>query len=139
MSHVNGATNALSISPFAGYNLFFVFVHILLLFTAYVSSDTHMHIHVVTYITIIFWIKLKLKMPISLTLFTSTTMIPLSPPRRHPRSRPDPNNIDTLARFSIVGTLLTPFSGAKHSTRTDGGALCTGADGPRPGAGQSVT
>jgi hypothetical protein len=38
-----------------------------MLFTAYVSSDTHMHIHVVTYITVIFWIKLKLKMSISLT------------------------------------------------------------------------
>jgi hypothetical protein len=68
MSHVNRATDALSIGPSAGYNLFFVFVHILLLFTAYGSSDTHMHIHVVTYITVIFWIKLKLKMPISLTI-----------------------------------------------------------------------
>ena len=67
MSYVNGATDALSIGPSAGYNLFFVFVHILLLFTAYVSSDTHMHIHVVTYITMVFWIKLKLKMPISPT------------------------------------------------------------------------
>jgi hypothetical protein len=28
-----------------------------------------------------------------------------------------------------------PFLGVKHSTRTGGGALCTGADGPRPGAG----
>jgi hypothetical protein len=68
MSRVNGATNALSISPSMGYTLFFVFVHILLLFTAYVSNDTHMHIHVVTYITLVFWIKLKLKMPISLTI-----------------------------------------------------------------------
>jgi hypothetical protein len=42
ISSVNGATDALSISPSAGYNFFFVFVHILLLFTAYVSSDTHM-------------------------------------------------------------------------------------------------
>jgi hypothetical protein len=66
MSRVNGATDALSIGPSAGYNLFFAFVDILLLFTAYVSSDTHMHIHVVTYITMIFWIKLKQKMPISL-------------------------------------------------------------------------
>jgi hypothetical protein len=54
MFHVNGATDALSIGPFVGYNLVFVFVHILLLFTAYVSSDTHMHIHVITYITVIF-------------------------------------------------------------------------------------
>jgi hypothetical protein len=54
MSRLNGATDALSIGPSAWYNLFFVFVHILLLFTAYVSSDTHMHIHVVTYIVVIF-------------------------------------------------------------------------------------
>jgi hypothetical protein len=67
MSRVNGATDAFSIGPSTGYNLFFVFVHILLLFTAYVS-DAHMHIHVVTYITVIFWIKLKLKMYISLTV-----------------------------------------------------------------------
>ena len=68
MSRVNGATDALSIGPFAGYNMLFVFVHILLLFTAYVSSDTHVHIHVVTYTTVIFWIKLKLKMSISPTI-----------------------------------------------------------------------
>jgi hypothetical protein len=67
MSCVNGATNTLSIGPSAVYNQFFVFVHILLLFTAYVSSDTHMHIYVITYITVVFWIKLILKMPISLT------------------------------------------------------------------------
>jgi hypothetical protein len=66
--YMNGATDALSIGPSAGYTLFLVFMHILLLFTAYVSSDTHMHIHVVTYITVIFWIKLKLKMHISLTI-----------------------------------------------------------------------
>jgi hypothetical protein len=68
MSRVNGVTDALSIGLSAGYTLFLVFVHILLLFTAYVSSYTHMHIHVVTYITMIFWIKLKLKIPISLTI-----------------------------------------------------------------------
>jgi hypothetical protein len=68
MSRVNGATDALSIDPSVGYNMFFVFAHILLLFTAYVSSDTHMHIHIVTYITVIFWTKLKLKMPISLII-----------------------------------------------------------------------
>jgi hypothetical protein len=64
MSRVNGASNAMIIGPSARYNLLFVFMHILLLFTAYISSDTHMHIHVVTHITVIFWIKLKLKMPI---------------------------------------------------------------------------
>jgi hypothetical protein len=52
---MNGATNALSIGPSAGYILFSVIVHVLLLFTAYVSSDTrtyitlshtsHCHIH----------------------------------------------------------------------------------------------
>jgi hypothetical protein len=54
MSHVNGATDALSIGPSAGYTLFFVFVHVLLLFTAYLSSDTYMHIHNVTYIILFF-------------------------------------------------------------------------------------
>jgi hypothetical protein len=68
MSRVNGATNALSIGPSAVYTLIFVSVHVLLLFTAYVSSDTHMHIHVVAYITLVFWIKLKLIMPFSLTI-----------------------------------------------------------------------
>jgi hypothetical protein len=71
MSRVNGATNGLSIGPFAGYNLFFVFVNILLLFTDYVGSDTHIHIHIVTYISMIFWIKLKLKMTISSTATTA--------------------------------------------------------------------
>jgi hypothetical protein len=67
MSRVNGAADALSIGSSAGYILFLVIVHVLLLFTAYVSSDTHMHILVVTYITVIFWIKLKLKISISPT------------------------------------------------------------------------
>jgi hypothetical protein len=53
MSPVNGATDALSIGPSAGYTLFFIFVHILLLFTSYISSDTHMHMHIVTYITLV--------------------------------------------------------------------------------------
>jgi hypothetical protein len=34
--------------------------------------------------------------------------------------------------------MLVPFGGANHSTRTGGGALCRGADGPRPGVGQSA-
>jgi hypothetical protein len=67
---VNGSSDALSISPSTGYIMFLVIVHVLLLFTAYVSSDTHMHVHVVTYITVIFWIKLKLKMSISPTDFS---------------------------------------------------------------------
>jgi hypothetical protein len=68
MSHVNGATNALSIGPSAGYTLFFVFVHVSLLFTAYASIYTHMHIYVITYIALFFWIKLKLKIPKFLTI-----------------------------------------------------------------------
>jgi hypothetical protein len=68
MSRVNGATDALRIGPSAGYSLSLVFVHILLLFTAYVSSDTHMHIHVIAYNIVLFWIKLKLKIRISLTI-----------------------------------------------------------------------
>jgi hypothetical protein len=50
---MNGATDALSIDPSEGYILFSVIMHILLLFTSYVSNDTHMHIHVVTYITLV--------------------------------------------------------------------------------------
>jgi hypothetical protein len=56
---VNGSTDDLGTDPSAGYILFLVIVHVLLLFTSYVSSDTHMHIHVVTYIAVIFWIKLN--------------------------------------------------------------------------------
>jgi hypothetical protein len=50
MSRANGATNALSIGLSMGYFLFFEFVHVLLLFTIYASSYTH--IHVITYITL---------------------------------------------------------------------------------------
>jgi hypothetical protein len=35
--------------------------------------------------------------------------------------------------------LLTLFWSAKYSRRTGGGALWSGADGPRPGAGRSAT
>ena len=38
MSRVNGAIDALSIGHSAGYILFLVIVHVLLLFTVYVSS-----------------------------------------------------------------------------------------------------
>jgi hypothetical protein len=54
ISHVNGATDALSIGPSIEYIMFLVIVHVLLFFIAYVSSDTHMHTHVVTYITVVF-------------------------------------------------------------------------------------
>jgi hypothetical protein len=36
------------------------------------------------------------------------------------------------------GKLLTLFRSANHSRRTGGSALCTGADGPRAGAGRSA-
>jgi hypothetical protein len=35
----------------------------------------------------------------------------------------------------VAKSMLVPFWGANHSIRTGGVALCTGADGPRPGAG----
>jgi hypothetical protein len=41
MSRENEATYTLSIDHSEGYILFLVIVHVLLLFTAYVSSDTH--------------------------------------------------------------------------------------------------
>jgi hypothetical protein len=72
MSRVNGVTDALSIVLFAGYIMFLVILYVLLLFTAYVSSNIHMHIHVVKYIAVIFWIKLKLKMSISPTRASTT-------------------------------------------------------------------
>jgi hypothetical protein len=64
---VNGATDTLSIGYSIGYIMFFIFVHVLLLFTDYGSNYTHMHIHVITYITL-FSIKLKLKMSKFLTI-----------------------------------------------------------------------
>ena len=64
MSRVNEATDTLSIGPYAVYTLLFVFVHILLLFTVYVSTYAR-HIYNSS-----FWIKLKLKTSISLTLIT---------------------------------------------------------------------
>jgi hypothetical protein len=59
---VNGATDALSIGPSAGYFLISILVHVSFMLAAYASSNTHMHIHVTTYITLIFWIKLKMIM-----------------------------------------------------------------------------
>jgi hypothetical protein len=47
------------------------------------------------------------------------------------------NSVDLLDRSTCL--VLTPFWSAKHSTRTGGGALWSGADGPRPGAGRSAT
>jgi hypothetical protein len=81
---VNGATDALSIGPSDGYTLFFVFVHVSLLFTAYANSYTHMHIHIITYIVLFFWIKLKLKMPNFLTYILSISYCYTPPSHLHP-------------------------------------------------------
>jgi hypothetical protein len=54
MSRVNGITDILVIDPSAGYTLFFVFVHVLLLFTTYLNSDIHIYIHIVICITLVF-------------------------------------------------------------------------------------
>jgi hypothetical protein len=47
--------------------------------------------------------------------------------------------LDVLSPAESPKSRLTPFSDAKHSTRTSGGALCTGVGGPRLGAGRSTT
>jgi hypothetical protein len=54
MSHVNGATGALSTGTSAGYSLLLIFVHVILLFTATMSSNAHMHISVIIFITLYF-------------------------------------------------------------------------------------
>jgi hypothetical protein len=51
---VNGATGALGIGPSAGYSLLLIFVHVILLLIATVSSYAHMHISVITFIALYF-------------------------------------------------------------------------------------
>jgi hypothetical protein len=46
--------------------------------------------------------------------------------------------LDVFSLAESPKSMLTPFWGANHSTRTSGGALYTGADGPRPGVGRSA-
>jgi hypothetical protein len=53
--------------------------------------------------------------------------------------RADLIGLDVLSPAKSPKSMLTPFSGANHSIRTSGGALCTGADGLRPGAARSAT
>jgi hypothetical protein len=89
MSRVNGATDALSIGPSVRYTTIFVFVHVLLLFNVYISSDIHMHIHIVTYITLIF-----LKMPISQRSITLQRILALSAP---------PTGLAMNKKFSVYG------------------------------------
>jgi hypothetical protein len=40
-----------------------------------------------------------------------------------------------VVHSGVAKKYVVPFLGTNHSTRTSGGALCTGADGPWPGAG----
>jgi hypothetical protein len=47
--------------------------------------------------------------------------------------------VGLLAVTLLMYQVLTPFWSAKYSRRTGGGALWSGADGPRPGAGRSAT
>jgi hypothetical protein len=49
--------------------------------------------------------------------------------------------IDASKKVStyFLKSMLTLFPSAKYSRRTSGGALWSGADGPRPGAGRSAT
>ena len=47
-------------------------------------------------------------------------------------------DLDTYSPAESLKSMLTLFRSANHSRRTSGGALCTGADGPRAGAGRSA-
>jgi hypothetical protein len=49
------------------------------------------------------------------------------------------NGLFRWGKLSTPSQTVDTFSGAKHYVRTGGGAPCRGADGPRPGAGQSAT
>jgi hypothetical protein len=78
ISRVNDSTNALSIGPSEGYFLISILVHVSFIFTAYVSSNTHIHINVITYIALVLWIKLKFIMinflrEATMTWMSSTT------------------------------------------------------------------
>lgn len=78
----NGATNALSMGPFAGYNFISEFVKfnlILLIISMFIlhvlynvvsSRVSHMHIYVITNMLLFFWIKFNMKMSKLLTLIT---------------------------------------------------------------------
>ena len=48
-------------------------------------------------------------------------------------------SLDVFSPAESPKSMLTPFRSAKYSRRTGGGALWSGADGPRPGAGRSAT
>jgi hypothetical protein len=76
-THVNGATGALSMGPFAGYtsnltvSIFskvFVLLNMISMFIIVVTSSSHVHIFVVTNLLLFIWIKLNMKMPNFLTI-----------------------------------------------------------------------
>jgi hypothetical protein len=53
------------------------------------------------------------------------------------------SSVNKFSDYYFAGQSILPatywcFLGANHCVRTDGGALCPGADGPRPGAEQSA-
>jgi hypothetical protein len=48
-------------------------------------------------------------------------------------------DLDTYSPAESPKSMLTPFGSAKYSRRTSGGALWSGADGPRHRAGRSAT
>jgi hypothetical protein len=48
-------------------------------------------------------------------------------------------SLDVFSPAESPKSMLTLFWSAKYSRRTGGGALWSGADGPRPGAGRSAT
>ena len=47
-------------------------------------------------------------------------------------------DLDTYSPAESPKSMLTPFWRRQSLKRTSGGALCTGADGPRAGAGRSA-
>jgi hypothetical protein len=46
---------------------------------------------------------------------------------------------ESYCEENLAVYMLTSFRSAKYSRRTGGGALWSGADGPRPGTGRSAT
>ena len=78
-TNVNGATDALSMGPSAGYILATLAIYfiksialclMMSMFLAAVSSSLHVHIYVVIIISCYLWIKFNMKMPKFLTVGT---------------------------------------------------------------------
>ena len=76
-TNANGASDALGMGPFAGYNpismitvlyAFTVFIYMSCLHAVAFVNDVHMHIYVITNLLMLyFWIKLTIKIPKFLT------------------------------------------------------------------------